>query len=100
MCVQQVAYGDVPDLLKLYRGEDCVERFVDHVEKEVKRLYDLYPQQPMTELTDVLKSEYEVAESCHICLKPFDDYANRKVRDYCHYTGLYRGAAHNNCSMK
>ena len=100
-CVHsKFAYGDVPDPTKLYRGKDCVEQFVDHVEKEVKRLYELYPQQPMIELTDVLKREHEAAESCHICLKPFDDPGNRKVRDHCHYTGLYRGAAHNNCNLK
>ena len=94
------AYGEVPDLLKLYRGEDCVERLVNHINTEVKQLYELYPQQPMTELTDVLKREYEAAESCQICLKPFDDYDNRKVRDNCHYRGLYRGTAHNNFNMK
>ena len=35
------AYGDVPDPLQLYRGKDCVEQFVDPVEKEVKRLYEV-----------------------------------------------------------
>ena len=25
---------------------------------------------------------------------------NKKVRDHCHYTGLYQGAAHNNCNLK
>ena len=93
-------YGDIPDPIKLYRGKDCVETFVEYLEAEVKRLYDMYPQQPMTELTDVLKSEHEAAETCHICFKPFDDPMNRKVRDHCHYTGLYRGAAHNNCNLK
>ena len=100
-CVySKFAYGDVPDPLKLYRGKDCVEKFVEHIEVEVKRLYETYPQQPMTELTDVLKREHEVAETCHICLKAFDDPENRKVRDHCHYTGLYRGAAHNSCNLK
>ena len=100
-CVySKFAYGDVPDPMTAYRGKDCVEQFVDHVEEEVKRLYELYPQQPMTELTDVLKAEHKAAESCHICLKPFGNPENRKVRDHCHYTGLYRGAAHNNCNMK
>ena len=28
------------------------------------------------------------------------DPRNRKVRDQYHYTGLYRGAAHNNCNLK
>jgi len=117
-CVHsKFAYGEVPDPLKLYHGKDCVYQFVDYVEKEVKRLYELYPQQPMieltevlkrehdpqqpmTELTEVLKREHKESERCHICLKPFGDFENRKVRDHCHYTGLYRGAAHNNCNMK
>ena len=86
--------------LKMYRGKDCVEKFVEYIDEEVKRLYAAFPQQPMTELTDVLKREHEAAEKCHICLKEFNDRRNRKVRDYCRYTGLYRGAAHNNCNLK
>ncbi|XP_057316784.1 uncharacterized protein LOC130657804 [Hydractinia symbiolongicarpus] len=95
------ACGSVPDPLTVYRGEDCVTRFVNHLEDEVKRLYYTYPQQPMMPLTEVLKREHEEASKCHIFLKPFDDCENnRKVRDHRHYTGLYRGAAHNSCNLK
>lgn len=94
------AYGNLPNPLRVYCGKDCVKRFVDHLEDEVKRLYDTFPQQPMMELTEVLKREYNEETECHICMKPFNDPAhNRKVRDHCHYTGLYRGAAHNNCNL-
>ena len=48
----------------------------------------------MIKLSDVLKREHEAAEKCHICLKEFNDPRNRKVKGYCHYTGLYSGAAH------
>ena len=54
----------------------------------------------MTELTEVLKREHAAAETCHICMKPFEDAEDYKVRDHCHYTGLYRGAAHNSCNLK
>ena len=54
----------------------------------------------MTGLTDESKREHKAAEKCHICLKGFNDSKNKKVRDHCHYTGLYRGAAHNNCNLK
>ena len=54
----------------------------------------------MTKLTDVRKREHEAAEKCHICLKEFNDPRNRKVRDHCYYSGVYRGAAHNNCNLK
>ena len=40
------------------------------------------------------------AENCHIYFKEFNDPRNRKLRDHCHYTGLYRGAAYNNCNLK
>ena len=48
----------------MYRGKDCVEKFVEYIEEEVRRLYATFPQQPMTGLTDVLKREHEAAEKC------------------------------------
>ena len=33
----------------------------------------------------------------YICKKVFS--TDNKVRDHCHYTGKYRGAAHNNCNL-
>ena len=93
-CVHSTfAYGDVSDSLKMYRGKGCVEKFVECIEEEIKRLYETFPRQPMIKLTDVLKREHEAAEKCHICLKEFNDPKNKKVRDHCHSIGLYRGAA-------
>ena len=94
------ASGDVPDPLKMYRGKDCVEKFVEYIKEEVKRLHETFPRQPMAKLTDVLKREHEAAEKCPICLKEFNDPKHKKVRDHCHYISLYRGAAHNNCNLK
>ena len=94
------AYGDVPDPLKIYRCKDCVEKFVEYIEEEVKWLYETFLQQPMIKLTDALKREHKAVEKCHICLKEFNDPKDRKVRDYCHDTHLYRGTAHNNCNLK
>ena len=28
------------------------------------------------------------------------DFNNDKVRDHCHFTGKYRGAAHNTCNLR
>ena len=84
-CVHSTfAYGDVPDPLKMYRGKDCVEKFVEYIQEEVKHLYATFPQQPAIELTNVLKKEHKAAEKCHICLKEFNDPQNKKVRDHCH----------------
>ena len=101
-CVHSTfAYEDVPDPLKMYRSKDCVEKFVEYIEEEVKWLYATFPQQPMTKLTDsCVEKRTRGSRTCHICLKEFNDHSNRKVRDHCHYNGLYRGAAHNNCNLK
>ena len=42
---------------------------------------------------------YERSERCHICFRSFKE-NNPKVRDHCHYTGRYRGAAHTKCNLQ
>lgn len=53
----------------MYHDKDCVEKFPERNDDKIKQLYPLFLQQPITELTDVLKREHEAAEKCHICLK-------------------------------
>ena len=51
-CVRsEFAYGKVENPLKLYRGEDCVKKFCDHVIGEARRLYQSFPEKPMKPLT-------------------------------------------------
>ena len=44
--------------------------------------------------------QYEKETKCWICNGKFDDDKNYKVRDHCHFTGKYRGAAHSLCNLK
>ena len=38
---------------------------------------------------------------CWMCKEKFtNDIKNYKVRDHCHFTGRYRGAAYNLCNLK
>ena len=53
----------------------------------------------MVPLTKSQIKEYKRATKCHICFKPFSE-KKRRVRDCCHCTGLYRGAAHSSCNLK
>ena len=61
----------------------------------------------MISLTDYENIIYELQEECHICQKDFCYNKNeenkfkmyRKVRDHCHYTGKFRGAAHGICNL-
>ena len=99
-CVySKLAYGDINNPLKLYRDEDCIEKFCKHLKLEVYGLYHMFPEKPMTPLTNKQWKEYKRMSKCHICYKPFSQ-EDIKVRDHCHYTGCYRGPAHRSCNLK
>ena len=70
-----------------------------------------YEKKKVIQLTPEGKINYNDQKVCYICKKEFDtiDTAkpsslerkkNNKVRDHCHYTGKYRGAAHNVCNLR
>ena len=58
----------------------------------------MFSEKPMDPLTKKQWKKYKKSTICHICYKPFTP-TNRKVRDHCHYTGLYRGPAHSLCNL-
>ena len=52
-------------------------------------------------MTDYDKASFQKATHYHTCNKPLYNKEKReydKVRDHCHITGKYRGAAHNSCN--
>ena len=61
----------------------------------------------MTPLTDDENKYYEEQKESYICKKffcnnrnqKFKFKLNRKVRDHCHFTGKFRGAAHSICHL-
>ena len=57
----------------------------------------------MVPLTTKEKICYNKQKICYICKKEFNNNNNKKeqkVKDHCHYTGKYRGAAHNICNLR
>ena len=62
----------------------------------------------MIPLTVEEKKSYEKQKKCYICKKEFCTNENndnefklyKKVRDHCHFTGDFRGAAHNICNLR
>ena len=61
-----------------------------------------YEKKKMISLTTEEKVHYNKQKVCYIWKKEFDnnDKKQQKVRDHCHYTGKYRGAAHNICNLR
>ena len=99
-CVySKFAYGNVDNPLRLYRGKDCIETFCNYIKGEARRLYHMFPEKPMVSLTKKQWKKYKRSTKCHICYKPFTQ-TNQKVRDHCHYTGLYRDPAHSSCNLR
>ena len=85
--------------MRLYRGEDCVKKFCDHVIGEARRLYQSFPENPMKPLIPKEMDRYKRSERCHICFEPFKE-DKPKVRDHCHYTSRCRGPAHTKCNLQ
>ena len=94
-----LAHGKVTNPLKEYRGKDCVSKFCEHIIAEAQCLYESFLEKPMEPLTKAQLKEYKYVTECQICFKPFRE-GNRKVRDHCHYSGKYRGAAHSLCNLQ
>ena len=77
--------------------EDVGKKFVEVLGKFVKALYDKTPQKPMVfNRNDAEK--FKSATHCFICGNPFQN-PKDKVRDHCHFTGKFRGAAHSKCNL-
>ena len=90
---------------KKTEDEDISKSFIKHVVKLTFMIYQKYYSKPKPlNLTPQEEKDFQSATICHICeQKLFKDKETGqilKVRDHCHFTGEYRGAAHNECNIK
>ena len=83
----------------LYRGKNAVFKFIqcifgeyDYCRSVIKKLFN-----KNLVMTAEENEEFERSNICWICGKLIDIDDN-KVRDHCHITGKYRGAAHWSCN--
>ena len=87
--------------INYYRGKDFMKKFCKSLKEHPTRIIS-YEKKKIIPLTKEEKINYNDQIVCYICKKEFDttDKKNYKVRDHCHYTGKYRGAAHNICNLR
>jgi hypothetical protein len=81
-----------------HEGEDVTKKFVDLLEEEIRNIYDKFKtQNPSKSSKDI--EDYKNATKYYTCKGKFTP-ENHRVKDHCHYTGVYRGAAHNTCNLR
>ena len=94
--------------LNHYGGKDCMKKFCKDLKEHATRLIN---HEKIIPLTKEEKINYNDQKVCYICKKEFDTIdttkssslerkKHHKKRDHCHYTGKYRGAAHNICNLR
>ena len=99
-CLYVVSQYKQLDLgMKQYRGiseDDTMEHYFNDLytlKKQIMKVIDTII--PMT-FTKENQIEFKNATNCHICKKPLKE---DRVRDHDHLTGLFRGAAHEDCNI-
>ena len=82
----------------VYRGENAAYEFIKAILKEYKYCKKIMKKHFNKNL--IMNEEeywFQQSNSCWICGKLIDN-DDEKVRDHCHITGKFRGAAHWNCN--
>ena len=88
--------------LNYHRSKNCMKKFCKVLRTHATKIIN-YEKKKIIPLTTEEKINYNDQKVCYICEKEFnnnDGKKNYKVRDHCHYTGKYGGAAHNVCNLK
>ena len=91
----------------MFKEEKIVLKFCSNLKELATKIIN-YKEKEMIPLTDNENTFYEEQEKCLICEKEFCYDKNeekkfkiyQKVRDHCHYTGKFRGAAHSICNLR
>jgi len=82
--------------------DDVAQKFLDWLEIDVRDIFNKYFKNRMI-YGEKEEMEYNISDRCHICGKGgFDNEVEglQKVRDHCHFTGKFTGAAHSKCNLQ
>ena len=95
------SFDNSKNKLNYYRGENCMKKFCKDLGTLATKIIN-YEKKKMISLTIKEEIYHNKQKICFICTKDFNknDKKQQKVRDHCHYTGKYRGAAHNICNLR
>ena len=74
---------------------DAMDIFIKWLEEDVKDIANIEVKEMI--FTEEDRKHFNNASDCWICGEKLE---NDRVRDHCHFTGRYRGPAHNKCNLK
>ena len=74
---------------------DAMDVFIKWLEEDVKAIANIEEKEMI--FTEEDRKQFNKASDCWICGEYL---GNDRVRDHCHFTGRYRGPAHNRCNLK
>ena len=104
------SFDESKNKINYYRGDDCMKKFCKDLREHAMKIIN-YDKKRMVSLTTEEKIHYNKQKICYICKKEFNNNdttessslerkKQQKVKDHCHYTGKYRGAALNICNLR
>ena len=98
---QVVRYDGKTENPVIYRGKNTVKVFFNYLECELNKINNAFANPKPLILTEQNRIDHENATHCWICEKEICETKNNpKVKEHCHFTGEYRGAAHKLCNLK
>ena len=97
-CMEEPVYEDKTVLYTAKEdGEDIGKKFVKCLEKDLKEVYEILKTIIPIKMSKQEEEDFKNATACYACGLDLED---DRVRDHCHLTGKYRGAAHSKYNLR
>jgi hypothetical protein len=96
-CYDEKVYSQEPVIyVKQSEDDDVAQVFVNMLEENIKKIYNQFKFKKYMIVNKKDEKEFRESTKCHICDGELGD---DRVRDHCHLSGKYRGAAHDKCNI-
>ena len=96
-CFDDSLYSPEPvTFVKEYNDDHVAQIFIDTLENNIKDIYKKFKFPKSMVMTMHDKMAYDNSTLCHICN---EELGEDRVRDHCHLSGKFRGAAHELCNL-